>query len=259
MRQLFCLFVALPLVAFVQPGDPSAADRDRVLKTVKEFAGGYLQHLPDFVCVRTTQHLMRESPDGAWKPEVKVSNELSYYSHQEHYRIVAVNDAPAKKMPRLHNWVYSNGDFGDFLSNVFGEKSPATFDWKGWDTVRGKRAWTFTYKMPGGYMITGCGSVLFVGGCKSHVYPFHGEISIAEDGLSILRFVVAPDNVPQNQESRTIDYDQVSIGGAPYLLPIADTFERMQGKTYFRNESVYRDYRKFSADSSIKVAPDQER
>ena len=252
MRHLLWILLALTAAAAPQPDEPSAADRDRVLNIVREFAGDYIQRLPNFVCLRTTQHLVRNSPAAEWKAQVKVANELTYYGRQEHYRVVAVNDAPANKIPRLQNWVYSAGDFGGVLSQLLGPKSPATFDWKGWEPVRGKRAFTFTYRMPGGYLVATCES------CKTHEYPYHGAIYISADTLTIVRLTVIPDHVPQIQDSRTIEYDHVNIAGAEYLLPVADTFERTRGKWYFRNESVYRDYRKFTADSAIQVGPGQE-
>ena len=247
------LLLALPSAAWAQPDQPSAADRDRALNTVAEFARRYLQGLPDFVCLRVTQHFTQAPGASEWKPQVKISNELTFYKQSEHSRLVAVNDAPATKMPRLHGWVGSSGDFGDFLHNLFDARSRATFEWKGVEALRGKQAWIYAYRMASGYMITDCGNVLFVSNCKSHNHPYHGTISVAEGSLSILRLTVEPEGVPGNEESRSIDYDGVTIAGQEYRLPIADTFERVKDKVHFRNESTYRDYRKFTANSEIKV------
>lgn len=251
--------LALPAAVSAQPDPPDAAARERALETVREFARDYIQHLPDFVCLRVTQHLKRDPSGTEWEPQIKIANELTYYHRQEHYRVVAVNDAPARKAPRLRHWVASGGDFGGFVQNLFEPNSRAAFDWKGPETARGQHAWVFSYRMPAGYVITDCGTVLFVGTCKSAEHPYHGEIYISEHGFAILRLTVEPDNVPQNRESRSIDYDHISIAGTEYLLPIADTFERIKDKTEFRNESIYRDYRKFSADSTIKVSTDSDR
>ena len=120
--------LALPLVVSAQPDPPAAAERERVLRTVGEFARGYLDRLPDFVCLRATQHLMRDPGSSDWKPQIEISNELTYYRRQEHYRVVAVNDAPAKKAPRLKHWVGSGGDFGGFLQTLFEPGSRAKFE-----------------------------------------------------------------------------------------------------------------------------------
>jgi len=256
MRLLFCGLILLPALTFAQSDQPATADRDRVLKAAADFARDYIDRLPDFVCQRVTQHNTRKSPADTWKPQVKVAEELTFYSRKEHYRIVAINDTPATKMPRLGSWVGSSGDFGEFLHALFDPKSRAVFEWKGRETIRDRRVWTFSYRSPAGYGITDCKSVLIVGTCKTHEYPYHGTVSVLDDPLQIVRLTVEPDNVPQNQESRSTDYDRVTIAGSEYLLPIADTFERVRDKMYFRNESVYRDYRKFGSESTIKAIPD---
>jgi len=255
-----CLLTVLVLsaAASAQPDAPDAVARERILKTASEFARDYIQQLPDFVCLRVTQHLRREQGSAAWQPQIKIANELTYYQRREHYRLVAINDAPAKKMPRMQHWVASGGDFGGFLQNIFAPGARASFEWKRWEMVRGRRAWVFAYRMPAGYVITGCGGILFFGNCKSAEHPYHGEIFISEDGPPILRLTVEPDEVPENRESRSIDYDRISVAGADYLLPVADVFERARDKFEFRNESTYREYRKFSADSTIKISPDSD-
>lgn len=255
-------FFVVPAAICAQPVPPSAAARDRVLKSVSEFAREYIQHLPDFICIRETIHYTRTAEAAAWRPQTKIGEELSFYTQEEHSRVVAVDDKPAKALP--HRWgtrfVYSSGNFGYFLQSIFQEKLHATFQWKGWETVRGRRAWAFSYRMPAGYGVESCrGITVFRGVCESSNFPYHGLIEVAEDGSAVLRLTVEPEKPEYDAwESRTIDYDRVTIAGAEYLLPVADTLFMEIGNTDFRNESVYRDYRKFSAESVIKAAPDKE-
>jgi hypothetical protein len=255
MRHVCLALAALSAVAWAQPEQPTAADRQRVLQSMGEFARNYVERLPDFICTRVEQHYTRAPGQTEWKLQVKVSRELSYYGRREHYRVVQVNDAPAKKLPRLNSFSYSNGNFGDFIQDLFQPKSRAEIEWDGWDQISGKRVWVFSYRMPGGYNIGICHSILIVGTCKSTDYPYHGAIYFSEDP-AIVRLTIEPENVPQVRQTQSIDYGRVSIAGAEYLLPVTDTFERLTAKLHFRNESIYRDYRKFTADSSIK--PDLE-
>ena len=251
-------FLFLPAVLSAQADAPPAAERERVLQTVGAFARDYIDHLPDFICQRVTQHNIRDAGATDWKPQIKIGEELTYFKHQERYRVFAVNDSPAKKLPNVRPALVSSaGDFGNTLNGLFQPDSQATFEWKGWKTVRGKRAWTFSFHTPSGYDITDCHSVAFhLGTCKTAHYPRRGVIYLAEDGLTLLRLDLEPENLPSYRERRTVDYGPVSIGGTEYLLPVADVFERLTDKTHFRNESTYRDYRKFSADSTIKIAPE---
>jgi hypothetical protein len=260
MRRLLWALFALPLTAPAQPGPPLVADRERVLKTVGEYARGYIQHLPDFVCVRVTKHNTRKAGATEWKEQVKVAEELSYYSHQEHYRVVAVNDAPAHRVPRFIAWsgfVRTAGNFGDSLNALFSPDSDATFEWKGLEIRDGRRAWVFSYRMPSGYTSKWCSGVI-IPTCKTSDYPYHGLLYIS-DRTEIMRLTIEVDNAPpRDQGSQSTDYGRVPIGSADYLLPTADTYERLIDKTQVWNESVYRDYRKFGAESMIRIAPDRE-
>jgi len=253
----------LPAAICAQPVPPSAAERDRVLNRVGEFAREYIEHLPNFICLRETIHYTRTAEADAWKPQAKVGEELSFYAREEHSRVVAVDDKPAKSLPRRweSRFVYSSGNFGYFLQAIFQGQLHATIQWKGWDTVRGRRAWAFSYRMPAGYGAESCrGITVYRGVCENSNFPYHGLIEVAEDGSAVLRLTVEPEKPESNAwESRTIDYDRVAIAGVQYLLPVADTLFMEIGNTDFRNQSVYRDYRKFTAESVIKPAPGKER
>src|SRR5690349_10453001 len=77
---------------------PPPTEQQQVLTTVAEFARDYIGRLPDFTCRRVTQHYTKKA-GGEWKPQIKVTQELSYYSKEEHYQIVELNDAPKTKIP----------------------------------------------------------------------------------------------------------------------------------------------------------------
>jgi len=44
----------------------------------------------------------------------------------------------------------------------------------------------------------------------------------------------------------------VKIGEDDYLLPLRSVLQLRQAKVFVRNEAVFRDYRKFRAESHIK-------
>ena len=48
------------------------------------------------------------------------------------------------------------------------------------------------------------------------------------------------------------------VAGGEYLLPVADRIETTAGKTLFRNDSVYSNYRKFVAESTLKADTESE-
>ena len=96
--------------------------------------------------------------------------------------------------------------------------------------------------------------------CKTATFAYHGVLNAAEGGPAILRLTVKPDRPGSSAgETRSIDYDRVVIAGVEYLLPVAVKFDVQISNREFHNESVYRDYRKFGAESNIKIEPDRER
>jgi hypothetical protein len=73
----------------------------------------------------------------------------------------------------------------------------------------------------------------------------------------VLRIVMSarglPENYPSDTIESTIDYDLVKIADAKYLLPVRSELLTCQqhGNLCFRNVSVFRDYKKFEADTSL--------
>ena len=86
---------------------------------------------------------------------------------------------------------------------------------------------------------------------------FDGTIWI-DDGIGQALLIVIsahnlPDNYPSDTIESTIDCNLVRIADAKYLLPTRSELLTCQrhGNLCFRNESLFRDYRKFAADSSL--------
>jgi hypothetical protein len=50
----------------------------------------------------------------------------------------------------------------------------------------------------------------------------------------------------------SLDYGMVKIGTDDYLLPLRSVLQLRHAKVFVRNESVFRGYRKFEAESQIK-------
>jgi hypothetical protein len=49
-----------------------------------------------------------------------------------------------------------------------------------------------------------------------------------------------------------VNYDFADVGGKPYLLPASSETEMLSLELWARNHTEYREYRKFSADSTIR-------
>jgi hypothetical protein len=256
---LLCLTLAAALGR--AQGPPAAEVQQSVLRTVTEFAHDYQERIPNFTCVRTTQHLYAPSATKQWRTEAKTAYELSYYEHEEHYRLLMVDDIPSKKVPtrsKAEGWVEMNGNFGWILKQLFDPKVHPHFQWHGWDDVHGKRAMVFSYRVAlaeSQAVSTTCSSWLIFDRCKELNYAFHGLLFVDAESRDILRIADIPEGLPASyiQGNTSVDFGRVTVAGSDYLLPIADQIETFSGKILFRNDSTYTDYRRFASESTMKT------
>jgi hypothetical protein len=260
MRSLAIGALALA-AAWGQPA-PEGAEQQRVLNSVAEFAHDYIARLPNFTCRRITQHYRTRTGTTEFQLQVKVTQELSYYGQEEHYQLAEVNDSPKKKIPAsvlAEGFVSTNGNFGWILAQLFEPSTQAAFQWKGWETLRDKPAYVFSYHVSlanSRAQSSRCVSWVLFQNCKAITYAYHGLLYIDRHALRIMRITQEPEEVPASHSpgSELVDYEMVQVAGGEYLLPVADTYETHTGKTLFKNDSIYRDYRKFTAESSMSTS-----
>jgi len=241
---------------------PDEATQKRTLRSIADFARQYIEHLPDFICVRTTEHWVSGDAGATWKLEVKVAQELSFNGHREHYQIVAVNDRPARNVPAkakaLGGYVDSGGNFGVIMGFVFDPALHADLKWQSWDYLHGKRVYAFGYRVAradSDAVSSKCSSWFAFTTCKNLKYSYHGVVYVDPESLDILRITHVPQDVPKSYIDFTmsVDYGRVTVAGNEYLLPVGDRLETA-GQMQFRNESTYGSYRKFVAESGLKIA-----
>ena len=258
-------FAGAVAAAVAQPSNvwgppPGAEEQQKVLKSVGDFAQDYLRRLPDFTCTRRSDHFQQSAGD--WKLQVKVAEELSYYRRQEHYKIVGVNDAPAKKIPFLilqTGYYSTSGNFGELMRELFDPKVQARFEWKGWDDLRGRLAYVFSYQVAlehSELASSRCSSWILFQKCSAVKFAYHGLLYVDKDPVRVMRITQVADRVPAPYPSAnsSVDYDAVTVAGAEYLLPVADESQSQAGKRLYRNRSTYADYRKFVAESVLSTA-----
>jgi hypothetical protein len=260
MRFRLALSLALALAAHAAQQPPPQSEQTRVLESLTEFAQHYTERIPNFLCIRTTRHLVDKSGSGPWKTEATTAYELTYDGKDEHYKLLSVDGSPQTKMParvRADGWVETNGNFGWIVGQILGPKIHPHLSFQAWESVRGRTAMAFAYKIALAESKAGsqaCNSLLLFKSCKSASYGFHGLICADRASGELLRITTEPDDLPSwnTGDVETIDYGRIAIGGEEYLLPLSDTFETVWKKRRFRNESDYASYRKFAAESVIK-------
>jgi hypothetical protein len=155
--------------------------------------------------------------------------------------------------------IWSQGEFSAALLVVLSPQSAAQFVAKGRDLIRNHRATRYAFTVDQAHskwsLPAETGS-----GVSSDVRfspAFDGTIWIDDGTGQALRILISARGLakayPSDLIESTIDYDLVKIADAGYMLPVRSELLTCQqrGNLCFRNVSVFRDYKKFEADTSL--------
>jgi hypothetical protein len=85
---------------------------------------------------------------------------------------------------------------------------------------------------------------------------YTGRVFIDENNGMVRRLTIEGGELPKDfrlqSPALSLDYGMVKIGDKDYLLPLRSVLQLRQAKTFIRNESVFRGYRKWQAESLVK-------
>lgn len=242
---------------YVGPPPPDRAEQKRLLDQVTQNALAYMQDLPNFICVQVTRRHIDPTLTETWRPDGVIQEQLSYVNHHEDYRVVLVNNEPARNVS--HDQVGGNrssGEFGSMLKDIFDPSSHAQFEWERWATLRGRRMHVFSYRIQQPYSKY---SIRDDASGQSIVPGYHGLIYADRDTLKVMRITLECDGIPSSfavQEAReTLDYDFATISGEKFLLPLKADLRFRGTRELVWNEIEFHLYRKFTADATISFAP----
>ena len=130
------------------------------------------------------------------------------------------------------------------------------FDWERWATLRGKRAYVFSYRVPqerSKYTITYERTQTTTPGYTGLVYVDRDTIAIMRVTQDVME---TPPGFPINQVRNVLDYDPIEIAGQTFVLPLKASTVSRAGKTMFKNDTEFRMYNRFGTDSTITFTPD---
>lgn len=231
---------------------PSEADIHRMLDAAKQRANDYKNTLPNFSCILLTRRSMDNSGNSSWKQYDTMTQSLRYIEGHEDYQILEVNGARPPTQSNVVEGVWSSGEFGEFLDTVFSPKAQAQFQWQGFTEVKGVQTAAFKYH------ITRQHSLYSLHGKNwTTAVAYHGFVYIDPETLTVRRVSIEAEDIPRNfpirESALSVDYSYFSVGGEQYLLPGSATLYVREGKHHLaKNEKQFRDYRRFTGESSIK-------
>jgi hypothetical protein len=232
----------------------SGVGLDAVIHNAREAASSFTATLPNFVVKQFTTRYQSDAPRGSqpsWRAYDTVTADVVSEDGKESYKNILVNGKPPKDaVEKTGSW--STGEFSSVMLDVLSPATHADFHNKRSTTIVNRDAYLYDF---------------FVERENSHwriysisdscVPEYSGAIWIDKATARVLRVELSAKNMPKTFQLETVessvDYDYVPIGDDKFLLPVHSesvSCERGTG-TCSRNALDFRNYRKFSADTSV--------
>jgi hypothetical protein len=231
---------------------PAPGESGKFIAAAREAALAYSSRLPDFICTQTVTRLLDRG--SGLSPLDSLTFETSYYRQRETSRVTQRNGVPASTYSNSIG-MSSRGEFGDNLLKIFAPASEAQFRFERWTSLRGRRAAVYSYRVDRSkapYTLNTADE----GRPVAATVGLRGELIIDAADFSVLRVEYIADDIPRGFPLRstkvTVDYENAEIGGNRYLLPSRAEGLARTSNVSAKNESLFRNYRKFSAASVIE-------
>ena len=229
-------------------------DQKQLWDAAAKNATGYLAQLPNFRCVQETHRFTApaKTPDQL-KEADSYQDELIFEDGKERYQRLETNGEKVDTAPAEDKGVASHNEFGTMLHGLFDPDVAATYHWAGRSMALGVLCQVFEFEVSrakSNFVLHSGNNVASAG--------YTGRVFIDEDSGLVRRLTIDGTGLPKEfglqSPSLSLDYGMVKIGEKDYLLPLRSVLQLRRAKVFVRNESVFRGYRKFQAESQIKFA-----
>jgi hypothetical protein len=260
---VLCLLTFRAATTAQTDAPPDAAEQERILKVMREYAASY--RLPDMTYDQKLNWFRRESGPETWRKTWSHEGQRIAHDGREY----ACCRLGKHRKPMPNQWVqtwYIPG-FGTFPW----DGSNASVVWNRWDVVRGHRVVVFDYSVRaqdshailpyrhGKASIPRADGHLWSGPVTdmrdSAILPYTGSVWVDPSTGAIWRHSTLTTEFPArfmlHSSSVTNDYDLVTLGTTQYMLNVMTVDVTENYADTNRYEWVFRNHRKFAADSTI--------
>lgn len=257
----FASLALLAAGAFAAPQELEP-EQSELLEKARIAALRYSNSLPDFICTQVVSRSQDPQGTGRWRMLDKLTVKLSYFEHKEDYKLMEINGRPTVLDYMYVGGALSTGEFGTRLYSVFDPRSKGEFHWKGWTTIRKRRAAHFSYHIAvenSIYRIQYGSSPV---GPNAITVPYHGDVFVDEEthlALRLTQQAEIPPTFPINANESTVDYDFADVGAKRYILPTHAYVKTRSGRFIAENNMEFRNYRKFQTEASISFDAEPEK
>ena len=250
----------LAWTSLVWPQRPSDADAEATIERSRQKALDYTLSLPDFVCTEVIHRFIDRRQRGQWQRLDKLTLKLSYFQRVEEHKLMLIDDKPTDRKYESLEGATGVGEFGGVLRSTFEPASETAFRWESWKNVRKHRVAVYSYIVTPEHS-----HYTLVAGPprapREAIVGYHGVVDLDVETGEVLHLTYVADHIPKelivNYALTSVDYDLADVGGRDYLLPVRSETEMHSSQLSLRNEMEFREYRKFSSDSTITFDPDK--
>ena len=231
---------------------PPGATVDPLIERTREWVFKYSDKLPNFVCREVITRMARETRRRAWQTLDVVEADLVYEDNQESYHHIEIDGRPIHKKMNQIEGSWSMGEFASTLLDIFVPQSQTKFRFGRASRPSGVPVRIYQFE------VAKENSAWHVNAEKGTVSPaYKGTVWIHPQTARVRRIELQAVDLPPDFEldtvEMTVDYGEVIIGGNDHLLPVeSENLGCWRGTNRCaRNKIQFRDYRKFSAESTI--------
>jgi hypothetical protein len=234
------------------PGAPKSMTDEALIKDAREVSATFSAGLPAYLAQQvTTRYFATGWPVSHWQTIDEITAELAYVGGKEDYRDFRIDGSPIDRPEQSGSW--STGEFGTTLEDLLSFGTSADFKRRGDDTTAGRPAVVFDYKVAQEHSHW----TMVAPDDRRYKPAYEGAIWIDKDTRRVLRIEQRtsdfPRDFPVRRAEAILQYGFVKIDGKTYLLPASgENIGCMTGSgACTRNAIAFRNYRKFSADSTV--------
>ena len=231
---------------------PPAADQDRILSEAREIALDYTTHLPDFLCLQYTRRYIDPQGTDYFQQVDSVATRLSYFDQKEDYKVISVGGKLSNKDYQKLGGAISSGEFGTMLKQVFEPETAAEFAFERWAKLDGRICLVYHYHVS---RARSKWSIDWNNGEQVYSPAYSGSIFIDREVPVVMRLTLVAEGIPTSfpiQEAKsTLNYGYQDISGKQFLLTMNSEMRMREGRLLVKNETEFRNYRKYSADAVI--------
>jgi len=228
----------------------SAGDDEQIRRS-KDWAETFTQGLPNYICQQNTTRYMEESRSSGWQAMDVVTAKVVYEDGHENYRDITVGGKRTNKSIMEIGGSTSEGEFAGYLRGLFlGNR--AQFKFYQSTSVAGTPAVIYDFTVP----LKASDWTIIVGG-QALRPQYSGSVWLEKATGQVRRIEFQADKIPKDfpddSVQTAVDYEPIRLGTSTFLLPVhAENIACRRGTSYCsKNEIDYRDYHKYSGESTI--------